>query len=124
MASLNLRDVRVADIEYSDLLRIGGAATLRGYFEGQLVGSRALWGTVEYRVLLGGRSFAYAFVDGARIETPASASVVRFASATKFGYGAGARLETPVGLVGVSIALGVGDSFENAKLHVRIANEF
>ncbi len=124
MASLNLRDVRVADIEHSDLLRIGGAATLRGYFEGQFVGSRALWGTVEYRVLLGDRSFAYAFLDGARIETPASAAVVGFASATKFGYGAGARLETPVGLIGVSIALGAGESFENAKLHVRIANEF
>jgi outer membrane protein insertion porin family len=124
-AALHVRDVRVSDIELSDLLRIGGASTVRGYREGEFLGSRAIWMNLEYRVLVGGRSFAYAFVDGARVETPPSLStIIGVTDQTNVGYGAGIRVDTALGLIGVSVALAAGDAVSNAKLHLRLINEF
>jgi hypothetical protein len=42
----------------------------------------------------------------------------------RIGYGAGLRIDTPLGLIGVSLAFGKGDTFGTAKLHIRLANEF
>ena len=43
---------------------------------------------------------------------------------SRLGYGAGLRVDTPLGLIGVSLAFGKGDTFGTSKLHVRLANEF
>jgi outer membrane translocation and assembly module TamA len=42
----------------------------------------------------------------------------------KYGYGVGIRLETSLGNIGVSFALGAGDSFTQAKLHISLINDF
>jgi outer membrane translocation and assembly module TamA len=42
----------------------------------------------------------------------------------RIGYGAGARVDTPLGLIGVSLAFGKGDTFSSGKLHLRLVNEF
>ena len=39
------------------------------------------------------------------------------AQALKYGYGIGIRVETAIGIVGVSFALGEGDTFSDAKIH-------
>lgn len=123
--SLFLRDLRSGEIDPSDLYRIGGTNSLRGYREGQFLGSRLAWINTEYRVLLSPRSFAYGFVDAAYIMTPDRPSVGLYKNEqSKVGYGIGIRLDTALGLIGVSLALGEGDTFSTAKLHFRLINEF
>ncbi len=109
----------------SDLFRLGGATTLRGYRENQFQGSRIGWATLEYRLLTGGSSYFYAFVDGGYIAVPdrplAALSPMEL---TRIGYGAGTRTATALGLITVGLAFGEGDTFRTAKLHVRLSNEF
>ena len=54
-------------------------------------------------------------IDGGRLET---------AKAFLVGVGVGMRLETPLGLMGVSLAAGEGDTFGSMKVHVRLVSEF
>lgn len=119
------REFRSATIERSDLFRLGGAGTLRGYRESQFLGSRVLWSNVEYRFIVAPRSYAFGFVDAGYIVTPERISAGLIGSEqTKLGYGIGIRLDSALGLLGVSLALGQGDTFSTAKLHFRLINEF
>ncbi len=123
--SLFLRDLRSGELDPSDLYRLGGTNSLRGYREGQFLGSRLAWINTEYRVLVSSRSFAYGFVDAAYVMTPDRPSIGLYRSEqSKVGYGIGIRLDTALGLIGVSLALGEGDTFSTAKLHFRLVNEF
>lgn len=121
----HIRDFQSSIIEQSDLFRLGGATSLRGYRESQFVGSRIIWGTMEYRFLAGGRSFFYGFLDAGSIVVPENASAgLEKSEQTKLGYGVGVRLDTSLGLIGVSLALGEGDTLRTGKLHLRLVNEF
>ncbi len=121
----HIRDFQSSIIEQSDLFRLGGAATLRGYRESQFLGSRLIWGTAEYRFLVGGRSFVYGFMDAGSIVLPdnPAAGLVK-SEQTKIGYGVGIRVDTSLGLIGVSLALGEHDTMRTGKLHLRLINEF
>jgi outer membrane protein insertion porin family len=122
---LSARDFRSNAVEMSDLFRLGGASTLRGYREGQFLGSRIAWTNLEYRFLAGQRSYVFGFVDAGYVLTPDRPEVGLIRQElTRFGYGAGLRVDTPLGLIGVSLAFGKGDTFGTSKLHVRLANEF
>jgi outer membrane protein insertion porin family len=119
------RDFRSGSLELSDLYRLGGANTLRGYREAQFLGSRLAWVNVEYRLLVARRSFVFGFVDAGYVYTPERREAGLLSSElTKTGYGVGLRIDTPLGLMGVSIAFGQGDTFGTAKLHLRLMNEF
>ena len=123
--SLHARDFRSAGVELSDLFRLGGANTLRGYREGQFLGSRIAWSNLEYRLLAGQRSYAFGFVDFGYVLTPDRPDVGLIKTEiNRLGYGVGIRLDTPLGLIGLSLAFGQGDTFSTAKLHIRLANEF
>ena len=124
-ATLSARDFRSGSVEQSDLFRLGGSNTLRGYREGQFLGSRVAWSNLEYRLLTGQRSYAFGFFDFGYILLPdrPSAGLVK-QETNKAGYGAGIRLDTPLGLIGISLAFGEGDTFSTAKLHLRLMNEF
>jgi outer membrane protein insertion porin family len=112
-------------VEASDLFRLGGANTLRGYREGQFLGSRIAWTNLEYRFLADQRSYFFGFVDGGYVLTPDRPEVGLIRQELKkVGYGVGIRLDTPLGLIGVSLAFGEGDTFSTSKLHIRLANEF
>lgn len=109
----------------SDLFRLGGATTLRGYRENQFQGARIGWASLEYRFLTGGNSYFYGFFDGGYISVPdRPAAGLTPAELTRFGYGTGARVETALGLITVGFAFGEGDTFRTAKLHFRLSNEF
>ena len=124
-ATLHVRDRQTPSPDPSDLERLGGAATLRGYREGQFAGTRLVWGGLEYRLLAGHRSFVYGFVDAGYVSLPSALSSGGNASdLSRTGFGVGIRLDTDLGLIGVSLAFGQGDSFSTSKLHVRIANDF
>jgi outer membrane protein assembly factor BamA len=124
-ASLCARDFRSDAVEQSDMFRLGGSNTLRGYREGQFLGSRVAWSSLEYRLLTGQRSFAFGFFDIGYVLTPQrpEAGFVK-QELSRIGYGVGIRLDTPLGLLGMSLAFGEGDTFSTAKLHLRLINEF
>ena len=122
---VSARDFRSGTVDQGDLYRLGGATTLRGYREGQFQGSRIAWSNLEYRLLAGQRSFVFAFVDVGYASVPRrEESGLAGDEFRRLGYGAGAHIDTPLGVIGLSLAFGQGDTFNTAKLHLRIVNEF
>jgi outer membrane protein insertion porin family len=103
----------------ADLYRLGGFRTLRGFREEQFSGVRTAWGAAEYRFLTGGRSFLYGFFDPGYVKEAGEAG-----DFFTYGYGIGMRLETGVGLIGVSFALGEGDPIGQTKIHFGLINAF
>lgn len=122
---LNGRELRGDFFEVSDLYELGGTNTLRGYRERQFLGNRTFWSNLEYRYLLTRRTYAFAFFDtGYFLRNEDIDRGVLRQSDFKTGFGFGINLETGLGVLGVSYALGEGDSFSNGKLHFGILNEF
>jgi outer membrane protein insertion porin family len=84
-----------------------------------------MWGNLEYRLLLTRRTFAFVFFDaGYYLRNADTRQNIHELSAFKTGYGLGLNLETGLGILGVSFALGKGDSFSQGKIHFGIINEF
>jgi outer membrane protein assembly factor BamA len=124
-AGIHGRELKGDLLEISDLYRLGGTNTLRGYRENQFLGNRIFWSNLEYRYLLTPRSYAFVFFDTGyylRNADPAK-SIVKIES-FKTGYGLGLSIETGLGLMGISFALGQGDSFSEGKIHFGLLNEF
>lgn len=119
------RELRSGQLEESEMFRLGGARTLRGYRESQFIGSRVAWMNTEYRFLLARRTFVYGFIDNGYYLRPADdvRSIPR-SDSFKLGYGIGVQLETGLGNIGVSFALGEGDTFTTGKIHFGLINEF
>ncbi len=119
------RQIQGAAVDESAFYRFGGANSLRGYRENQFVGTRVGWVNAEYRLLLARRSFVYTFLDAGYYYRPANAlQGIIVGEAFQYGYGIGLRFDSPLGNLGVSFALGKGDSFAQGKVHIGILNEF
>ena len=119
------RELRGSFFENSDLFRLGGTNSLRGYREDQFLGSRILWTNLEYRFLLTRRTFAFLFFDtGYYLREDDPERNILKSEDFLYGYGLGLNLETSLGVLGVSFALGKGDSFSDGKIHFGIINEF
>ncbi len=118
------RELRGELVDASDVYRIGGANTLRGYREEQFTGTRLAWSAVETRYSLGRRSFAFLFFDLGYIYQAARGVALPEFRTVQYGYGLGGRIETGLGILGVSYALGEGDSFSTGKIHFGLINEF
>ncbi len=122
---LNGKELRGSDFENSDLFRLGGTMSLRGYREEQFLGSRIFWSNLEYRALLTQRSYAFVFFDtGYYLRNEEPEKLILKSEEFKLGYGLGLSLETGLGILAVSFALGEGDSFSDGKIHFGIINEF
>jgi len=112
-------------LEISDLFRLGGTNSLRGYRENQFLGSRIFWSNTEYRLLLTQRTFAFLFFDtGYYLRKGDELLKVEENSAFKIGYGLGINLETGLGILAVSYALAKGETFSEGKIHFGLVNEF
>jgi outer membrane protein assembly factor BamA len=122
---LNGRELRGSFFEISDLFRLGGTNTLRGYREDQFLGSRIFWSNLEYRLLLAQRTYTYLFFDTGYyfVEEDAAAKLTR-QEEFKIGYGLGLNIETGLGVIAVSFALAKGDSFTDGKIHFGLVSEF
>lgn len=124
-AGIHGRELQSGQLEEGEMFRLGGMKTLRGYRENQFLGSRVVWSNTEYRFLVARRSFLYGFVDAGYYARPADElRGVPKVEAFKYGYGIGAQLETGLGSLGVSFALGQGDSFNQGKIHFGLINDF
>jgi outer membrane protein insertion porin family len=67
----------------------------------------------------------FGFVDTGYFERPADdVNGTPSAQGFRYGEGIGVRIETGLGIMGVSFALGKGDTFGTAKIHVGLVNEF
>jgi outer membrane protein insertion porin family len=119
------RELRGSSFEISDLFRLGGANSLRGYQEDQFLGNRIFWSNFEYRALLAKRTFGFLFFDtGYFLRNADSALGVQKTEGFRIGYGVGFNLETSLGILRVSFALAKGEPFSEAKIHFGIVNEF
>ncbi len=123
--SIHGKELRGDLIEISDLYKLGGANTLRGYRENQFLGQRVAWVNTEYRFLLEKRSFAFLFVDnGYFLQKADNFLGTAKTEGFKMGYGLGLAFESSLGIINVSFALAKGDGFSQGKIHFGLANEF
>ena len=122
---LHGKELRGYFFEDSDLFRLGGTNTLRGYRENQFLGSRIGWENLEYRLLLTRRTFAFLFFDAGYYyrKSEPDRNILK-QEGFKTGYGVGLNIETGLGILSVSYALAAGDSFSDGKIHFGIVNEF
>ncbi|MBE2226672.1 MAG: BamA/TamA family outer membrane protein [Ignavibacteria bacterium] len=125
LAGLHGVEIRSPRFEAADLFRLGGNSTIRGYREGQFLASRAAWGNLELRYSLTRRSYAAIFYDAGYYLKPKD-DIYNIPSQEGFiyGYGLGVRIETSLGMFGVSYALGKGDSILEGKIHFGLVNDF
>jgi outer membrane protein insertion porin family len=122
---LNVRELRGSTFENSDLYRLGGNNSLRGYREDQFLGSRIFWSNLEYRALLTRRSYGFLFFDtGYYLRAEEPELKIPKSEEFLYGFGLGLSLETALGVLRVSYALGEGDSFSDGKIHFGVLNEF
>jgi outer membrane protein assembly factor BamA len=122
---INGRELRGPFFEESDLYRLGGTNSLRGYREDQFLGNRIYWSNLEYRFFLSRRTFAFLFFDtGYFLRSADEERNIIEQEEFKIGYGLGINLETAIGVLGVSFALAKGDSFSEGLIHFGIINEF
>ncbi len=122
---VHARELRGSFFEISDLFRLGGSNSLRGYQEDQFFGNRISWTNLEYRLLLTKRTFGFLFLDtGYYLRSADPLRNILKNEGYKIGYGLGFNVETNLGVLRVSFALAKGDSFSQGKIHFGIVNEF
>ena len=101
--------------------RIGGARLLRGFDEQSIFTDAYALGTLEYRYLIGKRSYFNVFSDNAWIKNDSTNNWL-------LGVGAGMAFETKAGIFEISYALGktsqIPFDFKAAKIHFGFVNEF
>lgn len=122
---VNVRELRGPTFENSDLYRLGGTNSLRGYREEQFLGSRLFWSNLEYRALFTRRSYGFVFFDtGYYLRPEEPDRNIMQSEEFLYGFGLGLNLETGLGVLRVSYALGKGDTFSDGKIHFGVLNEF
>ena len=118
-------EVRSDKLEDADFFRIGGNKYIRGYRSEQFLASRLAAGTFEPRYLVSRKSFLFGFYDfGYYFKPEDFANSITEQSGFLFGYGFGIRLESQLGIIGVSYGLGKGDSFLDGKITFGLINNF
>jgi outer membrane protein assembly factor BamA len=121
---LHGRESRLAQFQESDLFRLGGTRSLRGYREGQFIGSRTGWTNAEYRFMAGRRSYVFGFFDTGYYLYPSPDEGSPGNDQFLFGYGGGLQVETAIGLISLGFGFGKGDTFSTGKIHIGVINEF
>lgn len=122
---IHWRELQGSFFEVSDLYLLGGTNSLRGYRENQFLGARIAWTNLEYRLLMGRRSYGFLFFDtGYYLLNEDKSRNITGSEAFKIGYGLGLNLETAIGVITVSFALAKGESFSDGKIHFGLVNEF
>ena len=116
----DLRVLVSEEVDASDLYRLGGASTLRGYDEDRFAGTAVGRALIEVRRRLEGPSYAYLFADLGYVDS-AEISGTDVQAAVHPGFGAGVQLETGAGLLNVSYAVNREEGLLNGRIHFGIA---
>jgi outer membrane protein assembly factor BamA len=104
----------------SDLFRLGGAQSLRGYDEDRFLGNAVGRALLEYRVQVDRVSYAYAFGDLGYVRRPALGTT-EASQGWHPGYGIGIQFGTRIGIVNASYALQPADSPANGRIHLGLS---
>jgi len=125
LVGLHAGEVKSARLEDADYFRFGGIHSVRGYQENQILASRVGWANLELRYSLTRRTFASMFYDiGYYWRAADELTRAPKEQALVYGYGLGVRVETKLGIFGVSYALGRGNTILEGKVHFGIINDF
>lgn len=109
------------DYDRSDLFRLGGATSLRGYGEDRFLGNVVARGLVEYRLQLDRASYAHAFFDLGYVARPA-VEATRATQGWHPGYGLGLQLRTAIGRISATYALNPDvQSPTNGRVHLGLS---
>ncbi|MDI6738828.1 MAG: POTRA domain-containing protein [Candidatus Edwardsbacteria bacterium] len=103
----------------TDQYYVGGAGTLRGYFEQQFAASQAAWLNAEYRLTAATGFELYPFMDCGYLR-----DLDRVPDRVKAGYGLGLRLDTRLGRIQIDYGLGQGDKPSDGKVHLILRSDF
>jgi outer membrane protein insertion porin family len=92
--------------------KIGGAETVRGYKYGEMHGDRMVYMNSEYRFKIAKSLQAALFVDAGQAWKASAGNP----SPLKYGYGAGLRLDTPLGIMRLdSRSVNAGSEEDNGR---------
>lgn len=111
-------------LDASDLYRIGGLYTIRGYREEELLASRYAYVNTELRLLTGRYSFFDVFCDNGLTIKDATHSAAAEQARYLLSYGIGAQLESPLGILALSIGLPRSAPVDQAKFHFGLVKQF
>jgi outer membrane protein assembly factor BamA len=105
--------------------RLGGVSSLRGFDDQSIFTPYFAMANLEYRFLLSKNSYFHTFFNSAMVE---DARAGKGPFDFPFGFGAGAAIETKIGLFGITYAMGRQLdnklSFRSAKIHFGYVNYF
>jgi len=120
-----VQEVKSDKLENADYIRVGGNKNIRGYREEQFLASRLAYGNTEFRYSISRRGFVFALFDyGYYYRQSDEVLNIPKQEGFLYGYGLGLRVETAIGLVGVSYSLGKGDGPIDGKINFGLINEF
>lgn len=118
-------EVSSAKLENSDYFRIGGNKYMLGYRNEQFLASRIATGILEPRYSISRKGFLFVFYNaGYYYKQPDFTNNIPEQSGFLQSYGLGIRLETGLGVMGVSYALAADDGFLEGNLHFGLINDF
>ncbi len=103
----------------SDQFVMGGANSLRGYWEEQFIANQLAWTNLEYRYSPDRRLELFPFYDLGYFYDQE-----RGQRGYRSGYGAGFRMETALGWINLVYGLGKGDKWGQGKVHIGINSDF
>lgn len=113
-------------ITESELYRIGGTTSLRGFDDRSIYTPYYVMLNAEYRYLLSKNAFFFLFVNSAMVKENRPTRNQQFDF--PYGFGAGAAIETKIGMFALSYALGARQdekiTFKSSKIHVGYINYF
>ena len=112
-------------LEDADFFRIGGNKFVRGYRDEQFLASRLATGNFEMRYSISRKGFLFGFYDAGYYLRP-NDEINNYAEQSGFiyGVGIGIRLETGLGLIGVSYAIGKDNGILDGLINFGLINNF
>lgn len=118
-------EVRSDKLEDADYFRIGGNKYIRGYRNEQFLASKLASGNLELRYSVSRKGFLFTFFDGGYYYKPAD-FINNYPEQEGFlyGYGIGIRLESGLGIIGVSYALGKDADILDGVINFGLVNDF
>lgn len=98
---------------------LGGANSLRGYWEEQFFGNQLAWSNLEYRYQPDPRLVLFPLLDLGYYFDPE-----RSQRGWRTGYGAGLMMNVALGWISLSYGLGPGDRLGQGKIHLNLQSDF
>jgi len=114
--------IRGQDLDPSQLGRMGGAKSLRGYDEDRLRGETLLRGFIEPRWWVDASSYVFGFMDLGMADTGSSHGSAEGSDSRDVawypGFGIGMLLDTATGPITISYAMNTEESVTRGRVHI------